>query len=65
MTARGTIVLLVIGAAAMAPVCVPLSVFLGLCALMVAIGWEWDQRRGADARQRSRPPKYFQARRVR
>lgn len=63
MSARHAIAALVILAAGAAPVCAPLAVFLGLCAVMVAIGWHWDRDRVADARRRAEPVKYFQAHR--
>ena len=53
MTARAAIGLLVLLAAAAAPVCVAFSVFLGIAALLVAVGLEWDEQRVGDARRRN------------
>lgn len=59
MTARRALAVLTILAAAAAVVCVPLAVFLGAGALMVAIDARDADRR--DARHRSRPVRMFQA----
>lgn len=53
MTARGAVAVLAVLAAFAALVCVPFAVFLGIAALLVAIGWEWDEQRAGDSRRRN------------